>query len=211
MEPSLGFRAGVPMAMKKFRSVEEYLDHLDPWQSEVRRLRDVLLSTGLEESLKWSAPCYSHEGKNVCGIGAFKSYFGVWFFQGALLEDPEGYLINAQEGKTKALRQWRMSSAREIRVRPLKRMVAQAVDLVGQGKEIRPRRNLPLQVDPVLQRALQSDAALGKQFKALTPGRQREYAEYIAEAKQEATKLRRLEKIIPLVLQGAGLHDRYRC
>jgi uncharacterized protein YdeI (YjbR/CyaY-like superfamily) len=38
------------------------------------------------------------------GIGGFKSYFGLWFHQGALLTDKAGVLINAQEGRTKALR-----------------------------------------------------------------------------------------------------------
>ncbi|VTP97122.1 YdeI/OmpD-associated family protein [Sphingobacterium daejeonense] len=44
----------------------------------------------------------------------------------------------------------------------------------------------------------------------LTPGKQKEYAEYIEEAKQEKTKISRVEKIISLVLAGKGLHDKYK-
>ena len=45
---------------------------------------------------------------------------------------------------------------------------------------------------------------------ALTPGRQREYNEHIASAKREATQHSRLAKILPMVLDGKGLNDRYR-
>jgi uncharacterized protein YdeI (YjbR/CyaY-like superfamily) len=41
-------------------------------------------------------------------------------------------------------------------------------------------------------------------------GLQREYADYIAEAKRDDTKLRRIEKILPMIGKGAGLHDKYR-
>ena len=45
---------------------------------------------------------------------------------------------------------------------------------------------------------------------ALTPGKQREYANHIASAKQAATKTSRLQKILPLIEAGGGLHDKYR-
>ena len=72
---------------------------------------------------------YTWKGKNVVGIGGFKSYFGLWFFDGASLEDDKGVLINAQPGKTKSLRQWRMTSAKEIKPAAIKRYVKEAMDL----------------------------------------------------------------------------------
>lgn len=47
-------------------------------------------------------------------------------------------------------------------------------------------------------------------FKALTSGKQREYAGHIAEAKREATKLTRLQKVLPMIREDKGLHDKYR-
>ena len=61
-----------------------------------------------------------------------------------------------------------------------------------------------------LQAALSKRKELGEAFTALSPGKQREYAEYIAEAKQQATKSRRIEKILPMISAGLGLNDRYR-
>ena len=40
-----------------------------------------------------------------------RDYVGLWFYQGALLSDPQQVLINAQTGRTKASRQWRYTSA----------------------------------------------------------------------------------------------------
>ncbi|MDO1502674.1 YdeI/OmpD-associated family protein [Winogradskyella maritima] len=51
---------------------------------------------------------------------------------------------------------------------------------------------------------------LKKAYYTLSPYKQKEYAEYIATAKQEKTKLSRLEKSIPLTLEGKGLNDKYR-
>ena len=52
--------------------------------------------------------------------------------------------------------------------------------------------------------------ASGRTFNAFTKGRQREFADYINEAKQEKTRLARLEKVIPLILDNVGLNDKYR-
>ena len=41
-------------------------------------------------------------------------------------------------------------------------------------------------------------------------GLQREYADYVADAKRDDTKLRRIEKIMPMISAGVGLHDKYR-
>ncbi len=51
---------------------------------------------------------------------------------------------------------------------------------------------------------------LNKSFKALTISKKREFSEYIAEAKRETTKAKRLEKIIPMIIDNTGLHDKYK-
>lgn len=198
------------MAMKKYQSVDHFLSDLEIWQSEVTRLREIVASTGLEETLKWSIPCYCHRGKNVVGIGAFKSYFGLWFYQGSLIEDSEGVLMNAQEGKTQAMLQWRMTSAKDIKVRLIKKYIRAAMDVVDSGVEIKPQRNKPIVIDPLLAAALKSNPAAGEKFAAMRPGSQREYANYINDAKRDETKISRIEKILPMIIVGGGLNDQYR-
>ena len=84
--------------MRRANSVEDYIANAVAWHDELQQLCDILRTTQLTEELKWGAPCFTWNGKNIVGVGAFKSYFGLWFHQGALLKDDRKVLINAQEG-----------------------------------------------------------------------------------------------------------------
>ena len=196
--------------MKRNKTVEEYLAGLTQWNAEVNRLREILCSTDLEETVKWGIPAYTHKGKNVCGIADFKNHFAVWFYQGALLADEKKVLINAQEGKTKAMRQWRMTSKSDIKVRILKSYVKEAIALVDSGKSIPANRSKPIVLSPELKTAFSKNKKAAKAFDAFTKGKQREFAEYISDAKRSETKLKRIEKILPMILDGVGLNDKYR-
>jgi uncharacterized protein YdeI (YjbR/CyaY-like superfamily) len=196
--------------MKRARSVDEYIATAEQWQGELQRLREILQGTALTEEVKWGAPCYTWRGKNVVGIGGFKSYFGLWFHQGALLPDDAGVLINAQEGRTKALRQWRMSSASDIKPRLIRRYVKEAIANIGAGREIRAERSKAILAPDELHNALRRYKGATAAFRELRPGLQREYADYVTGAKRDETKQRRIEKILPMIVAGKGLNDKYR-
>lgn len=196
--------------MQKHKAVDAFMASATQWKAELARLRSIVRSTGLEETVKWGGPVYTHEGKNVVGLGGFKSYFGLWFFQGALLADEQKLLINAQEGRTKALRQMRFRSREEIDPRTIKAYVREAIRLVERGVEIKPARGKSVVVPRELQVALRRRKRAGAAFQKMTPGKRREYAEYVASAKQAATKQRRIDKILPMIESGFGLNDKYR-
>lgn len=113
--------------MHRAITADDYYATAPHWRDEIAKLREILLAADLEETIKWGQPTYTAAGKNVAGLGAFKSYFGFWFFQGAALEDDAAVLINAQPGKTKDLRQWRMTSATEIKPTVVKRYLKEAI------------------------------------------------------------------------------------
>ena len=198
--------------MKKATSVEDYIETNERWSEALSLLRSVVLKTELEETLKWSIPTYTFQGKNVCGIGAFKEHFGIWFFNGVFLKDEHQLLRNAQEGKTKAMRQLNFKAIEEVDAAIVLSYVKEAIENQKAGKEIKPERKKKDDVElPVeLQEVLDSNSDLKSAFERLTPYKQREYAEHIGSAKREATRLSRLEKSIPMILQGKGLHDKYR-
>ncbi len=196
--------------MKRYRTVDAYIDAQDEWREGLVALRAILNATELEETVKWGAPCYTVNGKNVVGLGAFKSYFGLWFFQGALLKDEKKVLINAQEGTTKAMRQWRFASAREIRKRDILLYVKEAIENQKQNREIKSDRGRPLEIPPELADVLKKNKKLGGAFESFTLGKQREFADYIASAKRAETKQSRMGKIKPIILEGQGLNDKYR-
>jgi len=189
--------------------VTEYIEKKDAWSEELKILRSIFSALPLEETIKWGAPYYTSNGKNIVGMSAFKAYFGIWFMQGALLKDEAKKLINAQEGKTSALRQWRFTSKDEIDADLIKTYVLEAIDNQQQGKEIKPKKK-PLVIPDLLQQAFDADQELKEKYEAFTLGKKRDYADYISEAKRETTKQSRLEKIIPMIKSGIGLYDKYK-
>ena len=88
--------------MKRFKDADSFIEENKEWQDILKRLREIVLNTALEEGIKWGFPVYTFSGKNVVGLGSFKSYAGLWFFQGGLLKDEHKKLINAQEGKNQS-------------------------------------------------------------------------------------------------------------
>lgn len=192
-------------------SVDEYIDQLDRWKEEISLLRAIVLSCGLEETIKWGGPCYTWQNKNVAGLAAFKSYAGLWFFQGGLLKDAHGYLMNAQEGVTKSLRQWRFQHIDEIPVALVKAYVEEALDLVKAGKKISADTTpKPLVLPVELATALEKDDVFRQQWNTFSLACQREFAVYIAEAKREDTRQKRLEKVTGMVAEKKGLNDNYK-
>lgn len=196
--------------MKGHATADEFFAAAQRWKAELGELRSILRASGLEETVKWGAPVYTLGGKNVVGLGGFKSYFGLWFFQGALLSDAKKLLVNAQEGRTKALRQMRFRSADEIDAKAIRAYVKEAIGLARDGVAIKPERNRPVKVPAELDAALQRRKRARTSFGALTPGRRREYAAYVAEAKREETRKKRVDKILPMIEAGVGLNDKYR-
>ena len=197
--------------MKKVYSVEEYIELHPHYAEELKIIRNIINQTELVETIKWSAPTYTLNGKNVVGFSAFKNHFGLWFFNGVFLKDVHNLLINAQENKTKALRQMRFTDKSEINEVIILAYVKEAIENQRLGKEIKPTRNTkPVHIPIELGNVLKKNNNLNEAFTTLTPGKQREYCEYIASAKRETTKQSRLEKITPMILSGVGLNDKYK-
>jgi uncharacterized protein YdeI (YjbR/CyaY-like superfamily) len=195
--------------MKRAKSVDDYLEINSRWANELLTLRSVMQEIGLPETLKWGAPTYCVNQKNIVGLGAFKSYVGLWFHQGVYLKDEAKVLINAQEGTTKALRQWRFTSVDDIDKDLVKAYVLEAIENQKAGKELKPTRAKTFDIAKEMDQALCSNDALAKAYFTLSFGKQKEYANYITDAKQESTRLKRLDKITPMIIEGVGLHDKY--
>lgn len=196
--------------MKKVTSVEEYIEENALFGDALKILHGIISSTELTESIKWNAPIYDLNGKNIIGLGAFKHHFGIWFMNGIFLKDENNLLQTAQE-KTKAMRQMRFSSIDEIDKHVVLAYIKEAIENQKLGKELKPDKKKKETVIPLeLNELLNKNKDLKSNFKALTPYKQREYCEYIADAKRDATKQSRLEKITPMVIKGIGLNDKYK-
>lgn len=126
------------------------------------------------------------------------------------MSDPLNVFVNAQEGITKALRQWRFSSKEEINSDHIYTYLQEAIANEKEGKRLVPDRSAKFEIPEMLEQAFEEDVQLKDSFYKLSPGKQKEFALHIQEPKREETKISRLEKIKPMILEGKGLNDKYK-
>ena len=195
--------------MEMATSVEEYIEKQEIYGDALEVLRTILSSTELQETVKWGIPTYTINKKNVVGIAAFKSHFGIWFFNGVFLTDPHGILRNAQEGKTRGMRQLNLKSIEAIDKNIILDYVLEAIENQKKGLEIKPEKK-PLIIPEALEDIFAENKELADIFDSLTLTKKREFAEHIGSAKREETRQKRIEKIIPMILNNIGLNDKYR-
>jgi uncharacterized protein YdeI (YjbR/CyaY-like superfamily) len=184
-------------------------DKVNNWEEELLFLKSIIDKTELVETIKWGGPIYVFNKKNVIGIGGFKDYFAIWFLNGVFLKDEKKKLVNAQENKTKSLRQWRFTSKDDINEKEVLDYILEAIENEKQGKVIKPSKKEAI-VSELFQKEMDQNPALAEAFQKFTAYKQYEFLEYIETAKQEKTKLSRIEKIIPMIFGNVGLNDKYR-
>ncbi len=184
-------------------------DKVNQWGEELVLLRAVIQKTELVETNKWGGEVYTINNKNVLGIGGFKNYFTIWFFNGVFLKDEANVLVNANEGITRALRQWRFTSAKEVNEKLILHYIHEAIENEKAGLVIKPEKKEAMHCD-FLANELKKDNKLNIAFEQFSSYKQKEFWELMATAKQEKTKASRFEKIKPMILEGLGLNDKYR-
>ncbi len=195
--------------MQEETSKKHVWDKVNNWQTELALLRDIIAKTPLVANTKWGGEVFTYEGKNTIGIGGFKNYFTIWFFNGVFLNDDQNVLVNAQEGVTKSLRQWRFYSAAAIDEKAILSYIDEAIENEKSGRKLVSAKKQTI-ISDFFQNELNRNLEFKNGFEKLTPGKQREYLEYIDTTKREETKISRFEKIKPMILLGMGLNDRYQ-
>jgi uncharacterized protein YdeI (YjbR/CyaY-like superfamily) len=178
------------------------------WQKEYEKLRAIILDCGLIEELKWGCPCYTFENKNIVLIHGFKDYCALLFFKGALLNDPNGILIQ-QTKNVQSARQIRFTNVREIMKmeKILKAYVYEAIEVERAGLKVKLKKTADFKIPGEFQKQLDKKPALKKAFEALTPGRQRAYIFHFSQPKLSKTREARVEKYMKQILIGKGLND----
>ncbi len=184
-------------------------DKVNQWKDELEILKAILAKTELVETTKWGGLIYTLNDKNIVGIGGFKSYFGIWFMNGVFLNDKAQVLVNAQEGVTKALRQWRFNSKDEIDEALVSAYIDEAIENEKKGLRHKPIKK-ELVICEFFANELKNDTEFAKSFFSFSSYKKKEFLEYIANAKQETTKMSRMEKIKPMIFQNKGLNYKYK-
>src|SRR6476659_3293188 len=170
------------------------------WTAEIAEMRRVLASLPLlKEERKWGSPTFTVDGKNVVIIQCFKEYFGLGFFQGALLKDPKKLLV--QLGQVQAGRVMKFTSAKDITAKAatIKAYVREAIAVEQAGLRVEKKKTSDFPVPEELRERFRRDPRFKRAFDALTPGRQRSYLFHFAAAKQATTRVARIDKAMPAI------------
>lgn len=194
--------------INKNPKVNDFFNNATVWKEEYALLRTIISDYKLTEDLKWGVPCYTFDKSNIVLIHGFKEYCAVFFIKGVLLKDPNNLLIQ-QTKYVQAGRQLRFKNVREIEEKKsiIKEYILEAIEIEKAGIEVIYKKNDEYIVPEEFQDKLISIAGLKAAFEALTPGRQRAYLHYFSVPKQSKTKVARIEKYIPKILNGFGLND----
>ncbi|MBL7858839.1 MAG: DUF1801 domain-containing protein [Cyclobacteriaceae bacterium] len=181
---------------------------VNTWRKELEALRQIVLETGLKEEIKWGAPVYTLNGKNIVSVGALKESANLGFFKGVLLTDKQKIL--QQQGTIQSGRIVKFTDADKIKKLKsvLKSYILEAIAIEESGKKVELKKN-PEPIPAELTQVFENDPAFKKAFYALTPGRQRGYIIHFSQPKPPQTRIGRIEKYKAQIFTGVGLHDKY--
>lgn len=159
----------------------------------------------IEESIKWSMPAFTHKGRPVANMAAFKAHatFGFW--------DRSEMATGKEDG---AMGQFgRITTLADLPSEPeMEALVRRAVELIDAGVKPARARSAPkpeAEVPPELAEALAGDDAAAATFNAFPPSCRREYCEWITEAKRPETKAKRISEALEWMREGRRRNWKY--
>jgi len=191
--------------------VDDYIKNAAPFaQPILRELRERMHKAcpDLQETIKWRMPTFEHGGI-LASMAAFKQHcsFGFWKDQ-QLRELPGLTPILEAAGRTTSVDDLPSRAAFTKAVQQAVAMNA-AKATAPRGKAAPKPSKPPVAMHPEFARALAASVRAKAAFAAFPPGAQREYLEWIADAKQEATRARRIDQAVEWIADGKRRNWKY--
>ena len=195
--------------MSRDPRVDDYIAKRQPFaQPILTHLRELVhkYAPGVEETLKWGVPHFVLNGQNLAGMAAFKEHatFGFW-------RDEE---VTGSPRDTGAMGSMgRLASLADLPSdEQMTAYIRKAAALCAEGKPKRPapKPKAALDLPADLGVALKANVAAQGRWDAFSPGKRRDYIEWVLEAKREDTRVKRIETIVAQVAEGKGRNWKYK-
>jgi uncharacterized protein YdeI (YjbR/CyaY-like superfamily) len=162
----------------------------------------------VEETIKWGFPHFDYHGM-MCSTASFKAHCALNFWLGRQ--------VLGDEMTDEAMGQFgRITSLKDLPNKAtLRRYIKKAMALNDAGVKLsRPtaKRGATAKsvvVPPELASALARHEGAKAAFDAFSPSHRREYCAWIAEAKRDETKAKRVEQAIAMLTEGKARHWKY--
>ena len=161
-----------------------------------------------EETLKWGMPTFTYGGAIVCNLAAFKHHCSFGFWKGSLILDGAGTRVDETFGEKGRITGLSDLPGKSVLVGYVKK----AAMLNAEGTRVPKKRGKPKPVPPTpgdLAAALAKNKKAKAAFDAFPPSHKREYIEWLAEAKADATRERRLAQAVQWIAEGKQRNWKY--
>ena len=159
-----------------------------------------------EETVKWSAPGFTVDGKILLMMAAFKAHAALNFWRGQEIGDG-----NPKAG---AMGQFgRLTSASDLpadaELDALIREAAALAKTAPAPRKVKHESKPPAAMHPELAAALKASPKAQEVLDGFPPSAQREYLDWVAEAKQDATRAKRIADAVQWLSEGKRRHWKY--
>lgn len=159
-----------------------------------------------EETLKWSMPSFTIGGKILIGMAAFKQHAALNFWRGQELK--------GAEASRDAMGQFgRLTSIDDLpgdtELDALIRQAAELAKTAPAPRKVKHEPKPPAELHPQLAEALAANPKARTTLDSFPPSARREYLDWIAEAKQESTRAKRIADAVQWLSEGKRRHWKY--
>jgi uncharacterized protein YdeI (YjbR/CyaY-like superfamily) len=194
---------------KKNPLVDAYIaksaDFAKPILNRIRKLVHAACPQ-VEEAIKWNTPFFAHKGFLVA-MAAFKGHCALIFWKRKLI-------FGGAASRSVPMGPFgRLTSLADLPAdKVLLGYLRKAVELNEAGVKVpRPKSKskAKLVVPRYLLAALRKNKKALATFQAFSPSHQREYVQWVTEAKLAETRARRLEKMIQMLARGKSRNWKY--
>lgn len=185
--------------------IEKSQDFAKPVLTHLRKLVHETCPD-VTETLKWSMPSFEYKGI-LCGFASFKQHCTFGFWKQTLMESDE-----FSDTKTAMGSFGRLTSLADLpKDAVMKKLIKQAMKLNDDGVKVtKPKHEKKeLVVPDILLEALARNDKAAETFDNFPPSCKREYAEWITEAKTDATRDKRLATTIEWLSEGKRRNWKY--
>ncbi|OCA79123.1 hypothetical protein BBH99_00825 [Chryseobacterium contaminans] len=200
--------------MEKYNiKVDEYIEKSPDFaQPILMYLREVIheTCTDAEEAIKWKFPTFMYKGKILCSITSFKYYcsLGFWLHQ----EMKTLKEIETTAGKSSMFSLGKITKMEDLPSKSqLKKAIKEAMELTDMGvtmKKAAPSKT-EVEIPDYFLSALQEQQKALEVFEKASPSFRKEYITWIAEAKTEVTRNKRMEQALEWIAEGKGRNWKY--
>lgn len=197
-------------------AVDLYIAKAKPFaQPILNHLRETMhrVVPEVEEQMKWSRPFFVYRGVILGNMSAFKEHCSLGLWGGDMAEVLRAEGIDSSEGMGTFGRITRLEDLPGQA--ELERYIRHATELVESGTRVKSIQRVAkpsraeIEIPEALAQGLKRDTAANEKFMAMSASCRREYAEWIAEAKREETRTKRVATALEWIAEGKGRNWKY--